>query len=409
MKILFLALNEIDSVNDGYIYADLIKEFGEHRHEVYAITPTRKEETQLCESEGVKIIKVKNGTIQKTGKIRKALNLLFLDKHTLDAVKRFTKGIVFDLIIAFTSSLAYTKTIIKLKKRYKAKVYLYLKDIFPQNALDLGMLKEKGLLSFVTKYYRRKEHRLYTACDYIGVLSENTKKYVEEHYALGNGKVEVNSNSVYLEDKKFITLGTDEKMRIRREFDVPEEKVLFFYGGNLGVPQGVDFILTCISGFERIKNCFLLIVGDGTEYKKIAEYIGKEQIKNTKLLPRVPLEKYDTLLSASDVALIFLNRKFTLPNFPSRMLSYMQAARPMICATDEICDAGDLAEENHFGYKVLSGDEKDFFEKVKILSENEKLREEMGENARRFMVENYSTKKSYEIVMAHFKDENIIN
>src|SRR5690606_21657120 len=103
-----------------------------------------------------------------------------------------------------------------------------------------------------------------------------------------------------------------------------------------------------------------------------------------------------------DVGLIFLDKRFSIPNFPSRLLSYMQASMPVLAATDVNTDIGKVIEEGQFGYWCESSDVEQFNNKLKKLCK-EDLRIRMGINGRKYLVENYTVKHTYEIIMSHFK------
>ena len=107
------------------------------------------------------------------------------------------------------------------------------------------------------------------------------------------------------------------------KYNLPIDKKIFVYGGNLGKPQGLDFLLeTILSATD--KNVFFLIVGSGTEYDRIGKWFVEIKPKNALLVPGLAKEDYDLLLNACDVGLIFLHKDFTIPNFPSRLLSYLE-------------------------------------------------------------------------------------
>ena len=88
---------------------------------------------------------------------------------------------------------------------------------------------------------------------------------------------------------------------------------------------------------------FFLIVGDGTEFAKIEAYVNEDKPSNVKLMKRLPKEDYDKMVGACDVGMIFLDHRFTIPNFPSRLLSYMQAKIPVLACTDVNTDIGKIA------------------------------------------------------------------
>jgi ssRNA-specific RNase YbeY (16S rRNA maturation enzyme) len=93
------------------------------------------------------------------------------------------------------------------------------------------------------------------------------------------------------------------------------------FGGNLGKPQSVAFIAQCLRLNQNRDDRYFLICGEGTEGEILAKYIKDEAPTNVMLLPMLPTQEYDELLRACDVGMIFLDYRFTIPNFPSRLLS----------------------------------------------------------------------------------------
>jgi len=146
---------------------------------------------------------------------------------------------------------------------------------------------------------------------------------------------------------------------------------------------------------------FFLIVGNGTEYKNLNDWIQSEGIKNAVLIKEVPKNEFNQLLSISHVGLILLNPNFTIPNFPSRILSYMQDKLPVICATDKSTDIGKIANENNFGFSCLTTDLEAFFDFViKLL--NPELRNQMGQSAFQYLQKEYSVEQSYNTIINKF-------
>ena len=87
-----------------------------------------------------------------------------------------------------------------------------------------------------------------------------------------------------------------------------------------GALLGILFLIECLKKCTHLKDVFFLIVGSGTEYPVLAAYIDREKPENVRLMQSLPKEDYDSMVGACDVGLIFLDHRFTIPNFPSRIL-----------------------------------------------------------------------------------------
>lgn len=401
MKILFLTLLDFDSLDEQGIYTDLMKEFSVNNHEVYIVSPVEKKKqksTYLIEQKNVKILKVKIGNIQKTNLIEKGISLLLLNRKFKKSIRGYFSDVKFDLIIYATPPITIVNTIKFIIKRDNAKTYLLLKDIFPQNAVDLGMISKRGLSGVLYYYFRWKERELYKISDHIGCMSLANVKYIlQENKNINSDKVEICPNTI---SPVNVNLSYGDKIKIKQKYKIPLDKTIFIYGGNLGKPQGIDFIIECLKKNEENVSSFILIIGSGTEYEKLNEIFEKEKFSNAKLMHGLSKYEYEMLASSCDVGLVFLDHRFTIPNFPSRVLSYMQAAMPIIVAADQSTDLSKIVEKGKFGYGCSSRNVEDFDRLLSILN-SRKLREQMGKNSRLYLEKNYTTEKSYSVITKH--------
>ena len=402
MNILFLTILDFNDIEENGIYTDLLREFAKNNHKLYIISPIEKRKkipTKLIDDGDIKILKLEIGNIQKTNILEKGISLLTLESKFKSSINKFFNEVKFDLIIYSTPPITLQKTVEYVKKRDKAKTYLLLKDIFPQNAVDLGMLSKSGARKLIYNLFRKKEEKLYIISDYIGCMSNANVDYiVKNNPYLSEKKVEVCPNSITPLE---IYITEEEKNKIRDKYSIPKDKVVFIYGGNLGKPQGIDFLIDCIKKNEENSNAFILIVGSGTEYTKLESFVNQIKPNNTKLINQLPKNDYEILANSCDVGLIFLDKRFTIPNFPSRLLSYMQASMPVIAATDINTDIKETIETGKFGFWCKSDDVDNFNKFVNILCDKQ-IRLEMGSNSKKYLESNFTSKHSYEIIMEHF-------
>lgn len=398
MRILFLTLYPFENLTDGYIAADLACELIKKNINLTVITPTlnvKERKSKIIIKDDYKHIYIASGPIQKVNPIKKALGLFKLDLLTIKYLKLEKQ---YDLIITMVSHCAFYSAVKYLKKRDNCIIYNLVKDIFPDNVVDLKLLKNN---SIIYKKLKRKEQRYYKISDYLGVLSPANKNYLLAHNPfLIKEKVEINPNSIIPRD---LLISDQEKKDIMRNFNIPNDKVILLYGGNLGIPQGIDFLLDCMLENEKQESGFFLIIGDGTEYEKIESFINKYKLKNSALYHSVKQDLFRKITSIADIGLVFLNKNFTVPNFPSRMLSYMEVRKPILFAVDSATDCGIIAEENNFGFNCLNGDLDCFFNVLKKLINNNILRNDYGNNAYNYLCKEFTAKKSVEIILSHLE------
>lgn len=394
MNILFLSLSRFDDINVRGIYPDLIREFIGRGMDVFIASPLERrfgEPTRLITSPHCQILRIKTLNIQKTNIIEKGIGTLLLESQFDKAIKKYWGDINFDLIIYATPPITFNRVIERVKKRCGCRSYLMLKDIFPQNAVDLGMMKEGGILHSM---FRKKEKRLYEISDRIGCMSPANCDYVIKHNPdVDPAKVELCPNAITPIEQT--GLSREERKNLLSRIGIPHDKTLYIYGGNLGKPQGLDFLLKIVEENEKRSDSFIAIVGSGTEYPRIKNWFEAKHPRNATLISALPKDEYDELVRASDVGLIFLYPRFTIPNFPSRLLSYLENSMPVLLATDRNTDMGRIAEANGFGLWCESGDVNTFIRNMDIAKENLK---EMGEKGHRYLLKNYTAEKVCDII-----------
>ena len=386
MNILFLTLSRIEDINARGIYTDLMRVLIDQGNNVFIASPTERrfgKKTHVIKGDNYEILKIKTLNIQKTNVVEKGIGTLLLESQFNKAISRQWGNKKFDLVLYSTPPITFNKVIKKIKSRFGAKSYLLLKDIFPQNAVDLGMFSKSSPLY---KLFRRKEKVLYEISDRIGCMSPANVEYVLRHNPeFSKNKVEVFPNSMIPLPYKPAT--DIEREDLKLSLGIDPKKVLSLYGGNLGKPQGIDYLIEVIKENENHENHHILIIGNGTEYGKLNRWFKENKPKNSTLKARLPKAEYDQLARCADIGLIFLDHRFTIPNYPSRLLSYLENGIPVMAATDPNTDIGSIAEAEGYGVWCESNDVNSFFEKIEPLISNSELRKKMGEKGRRYFEE----------------------
>ncbi|ADI00962.1 glycosyltransferase family 4 protein [Syntrophothermus lipocalidus] len=403
MNVLFLTIAYPEREGDRNIYTDLMQEFSARGDKVYVICQRERRHgkpTEFKNENGVNVLRVRTGNIKRTSNIiEKGLATLLIDWQFIAAINKYLNNVKFDLVLYSTPPITFERVVKYIKARDKCKSYLLLKDIFPQNAVDIGLMKKGGL---IWRYFRAKEKRLYEVSDHIGCMSRANVEYLLRHNPdLDPAKVEECPNSI--KPRPLSIVDEARRLEIRKRWGIPQDAVVFVYGGNLGLPQGIDFLLTVLDSIQNRYDIFFLIVGSGTEYGGIKAHLETGDHSNTRLISFLPKDDYDQLLDACDVGMIFLDARFTIPNFPSRLTGYMESALPVLAATDENTDIKDVLKEANCGLWVKSGDLAAFMEAVNTLAADPSLRRGMGLNGRCYLEKYYTVSRGYDIITSHFK------
>ena len=391
MNILFLSLVQIDDLSEHGIYPDLLRQFVQHGHFVRIISPTYTEPSGNILKKNYAILKVHTPQMQKVNFIKKGIASLQIGPNIKCALKQYCADEHYDLILAATPPITIAGVVKYVKRRDNSQVYLLLKDIWPQGIADLGVISPKGL---IYRYFRKREKTLYSLADRIGCMSPANAEYLRRHNPeIEPEKIELCPNSI----EPVQTVTAAEKRTVQREkYRIPQDKTVFIYGGNLGRPQGVPFIIDALRMCSKKKNCFFVICGTGTEYPKLKAYVDAENPQNVLLINGLPREDYEALAAACDIGLLFLDYRFTIPNFPSRLLAYMQAGLPVLSCTNPNTDVGDVVEAGGFGWKCYSNNADMFSQAVDTACKADLAK--MGAAGRAYLSAHYTAEQSYQII-----------
>lgn len=395
MNILFLSLLDFNSFSERNIYCDLLREFIKNGHNVYCVSPTeRKNKISTHFEENGRLLKLKIGNIQKTNIIEKGFSTLLIEPQFIYAIKKYFSDVKFDLVLYSTPPITFCKAVEFVKKRDGAGSYLMLKDIFPQNAVDLGIISKTGLKGIIYKYFRNKEKKLYSVSDKIGCMSQANVDYILKHNPeIPAEKVEICPNCIDVQD---FSISNEDRMKMREKYGLPKDRKIFIYGGNLGRPQDVPFIVECLKKCSGIENAYFAIAGNGTDRHFLEEYIENEKPSHVKLFSYIPKEEYDRMIACCDIGLIFLDHRFTIPNFPSRILSYMQVGLPVVACADKNTDIGEVIVGGKFGWWCESNSEIGFLNTVKDATNHVDIDKYIIYD---YLSEHYSAEKAFDTII----------
>lgn len=400
MKILYIATSFPEFNKGSTIYTDLAEALHEAGHSItVAVSEQTKNlnQTRMTKERGFDVLRIVTGNYYDVSLIEKGITTLRIPGLMKKGISRYLTDRKFDFILFEAPPVTNASLVNWAKKQYQCPSYLMLKDIFPQNAVDLGLMRKNGLLHIVFKHLERK---LYNSATIIGCMSEGNRSYIINHNSwLDKKKIEIFPNT-----KKIAKDIAQNALGIRQKYSIPTEACIFLFGGNMGKPQFVDLLSQAMIDCKNDKNIFFLFVGRGTERYKLDNCIKSEHILNARVVENLPRNQYEQITREIDVGLIILDPRFTIPNYPSRILSYMEYSKPVIAATDATTDLKSLIEQSKCGVWTWSGDKEKFVEVIRKMSKSPLLNE-MGKNGREYLERNFSLKNSVDILEKHFDKE----
>ena len=377
------------------IMYDLGQELLKKGHDVSIITISENLTTPLevVIEDGLRILRVKSGKIDGANKYIRFINELFLSQLIWYRGNKFFKEFKCDLVVWYSPSIFFSRLISKIKGINNCPSYLILRDIFPQWALDTGLLKN-GVIYNILQYF---EFQQYKVANVIGVQSPKNLDYFDKLNVQLNSKLEVLYNWVDL--KKTCI----QKTNFRDTLNL-NEKIVFFYGGNIGVAQDMDNIIRLAYNLRYEKKAHFLIVGEGSESTRLKKMILSLGLENVNIFGSVGQDTYLAMLSEFDIGLISLNKSFKTPNFPGKMLGYMYFSKPILASINMGNDLQTLLEEYNAGLVSINGDDDQFVENsIKLISDQE-FRINMGKNGKKVLNNFFSVTNASQQILSNFID-----
>ena len=382
MNILYISISF--NKNNNNLYNNLIDSLLQKGHKITVARSDSTCEKSFIENEtnNYKILNVKTGNPFEKNLIKKGLNQILLELFFNRAIKEHLSNDCYDLILYETPPVTLSGVVSYCKKYYNAKTFLMLKDIFPQNAVDLEMFSKTSPIYF---YFRKKEEKYYKLSDYIGCMSQGNVEFVKLHNPnVDPSKLHVFYNSIKIEDIDGLSFN--------------DNKTVFIFGGNLGKPQNFPLLLRIIEKLKDYDKAEFQIIGKGTEQQLIKGTIIEKRLTNLKYEEYLPAKEYEERLKSADVGLISLDYRFTIPNIPSKFQSYLKLKKPVLAITDEVTDLKEMILKNDCGWWCSAIDEDAIVEKIKEICEAKDEQVKKGTNGHKLLINEFDVEKNSKII-----------
>ncbi|MEZ8024955.1 MULTISPECIES: glycosyltransferase family 4 protein [unclassified Vibrio] len=352
------------------MFHELALQLKDNGHQVTVITPDSSQLSSFVESDidGVQVWSFSTGEIKGVNKLKRAINESLLSLNAWKAISSKVSKTTFDGVVYYSPSIFFGGLVRKIKLRCECPAYLVLRDLFPQWVIDSGMI-ESG--SLIERYFRYFEKYSYDQADMIGVMSERNQQVFNDMLPL-DYPTEVLRNWAALEPYK------GKSSDIRRKLNL-ENKVIYFYGGNIGHAQDMANLLRLAKSMKFHTEAHFLFIGQGDEVELINNMAEDWELDNFSYLPSVSQDEFKAILSEVDIGLFSLSPAHTAHNFPGKLLGYMVQSLPILGSVNLGNDLMDLLHENSAGLISVNGDDGHLLENAIKLYKSEKLRQQVGE------------------------------
>jgi glycosyltransferase involved in cell wall biosynthesis len=397
MQILILVVYYLPNFEStAKLIHDLGVEFRRQGHEVTILTPSDAISSafQVSIEEDLRIARVKTGKLKGSARLLRAVREARLSATMWRKSKHFLSSIHADLIIFYSPAIFFGALVRRLKARWGCPAYMILRDIFPQWAVDAGILR-KGL---VWRYFRKREIEQYEVADLIGVESQANLGYFARNFPDRRYPLCVLYNWTSLDRRDLPSTGYRERLGL-------QDKVIFLYGGNLGVVQDLDNILRLSARLIPHRQIHFVLVGDGSEAARLKQIITARDLFNIQILPAVPEHEYMSMLSQADVGLISLDRRLKTHNLPGKLLGYMYCGKPVLASINAGNDLFEILEKYRAGFCLTNGDDDGLFAAALKLANDPEIRTRMGKNSREVLERLFSVEAAARQILNRFQGQ----
>jgi O26-antigen biosynthesis N-acetyl-L-fucosamine transferase len=383
--------------------AKLVHDLGVELHrkgnQVVVLTPSETVSRSLTTSteDNLLVARVKTGKIKGVNKTLRALQEIRLSTNLWRGARDFLRENPCDLILFYSPSIFFGPLVSRLKSLWGCPAYLILRDIFPQWAVDAGILR-KGLVHW---FFRRMETHQYRAADVIAVQSPGNLEYFARAFPRNQFRLNVLYNWALLTEGELPPTNWRARLGL-------EKKVVFVYGGNIGVAQDIENLLRLAVRLAPRTDIHFLMVGSGSEVARLNSSIAAHGLRNIQVLPAVSQEEYLSMISEFDVGLISLDARLKTHNIPGKLLSYLYWGLPVLASVNPGNDLLDALNRNRAGLCLVNRDTDDLMASALQLADNPDLRSEMGRNARRLLEHTFSVEVAAAQIFAHLQDAGFV-
>jgi len=285
-----------------------------------------------------------------------------------------------DVVLVFSPPLPLPWLVSMVGRVRRIPVVVNIQDLFPRQAVELGMLTSPMLIRMFESM-ERQMHRLATA---VTVHSPGNREHV-----IQQGARPEKAHVVYN------WINTDRIQPGQRDNDFARQhrlagRFVVSYAGTMGWAQDMGTIISSAARLQNRPDILFLLVGDGVEKEQTLARSTELGLKNIEWLPMQPWSVYPDILAASDVSLINLHPKLRTPVVPSKLLSIMAAARPVVASLPPESDARQIITEARCGLFVDAGDGEALADAILKLYADRTMRDEMGQQGRAYIEAHFS-------------------
>ncbi|XAT58192.1 glycosyltransferase [Rhodobacteraceae bacterium IMCC1335] len=254
----------------------------------------------------------------------------------------------YDLVIIYSPPLTLGLFGAYLKRRFAKTTVLNVQDLFPQNAIDLGILKNFLLI----KFFRYIERFCYKHNDLVTFHSQSNLELANKEFMN-----ELSGKSIIMHNwQKFENTSYKDEAYVRKKYGIAGDKKIAIFAGVLGPAQGLNNLIELANTIQvDAPEWHFLVLGDGAERKKIQSLAEAYKLSNIQFEDFVSPDEYQKVLSGCQLGTVFLSELNKTPVVPGKILGYMEKKVPVFCVLNRESDAHELVASAECGATTVAG------------------------------------------------------
>ncbi|EEW6170549.1 glycosyltransferase family 4 protein, partial [Escherichia coli] len=179
-----------------------------------------------------------------------------------------------------------------------------------------------------------------------------------------------------------------------------QNKVIFFYGGNIGHAQDMMNLMRLVRSASYRDDVHFLLIGQGDEVSLVKQFIIDNSLKNCTYLPSITQSEFKSVLKIVDVGLFSLAKNHTVHNFPGKLLGYMANKLPILGSVNASNDVMEIINGAKAGFVFVNGNDEALLNAAINLADDTQLRKNLGCNAYSLLQEKFSVEMAAEKILS---------
>ncbi|KRA83187.1 glycosyltransferase family 4 protein [Altererythrobacter sp. Root672] len=329
---------------------DLTRELVRQGHEVTMIVPghAQSQPWVLEDFDGVEVLRLRASPSRDRSYVLRAFSELAMPFHMIRHLRKSpVNSRKFDGIVWYSPTIFLGPIVRYLKKRSQCPAYLILRDIFPQWALDVGLLNKGLRFRLLTLVANRQ----YAAADVIGVQTPANLVFFKESIEAENKDVEVLQNWLCPPTASQCSINLSETGLVGR--------IIFVYAGNMGVAQGIEKLLNLAIDLQHNSRIGFVFIGRGLYMNSLHEEAKRLSLENVAFFDEIEPDEIPAVYAQAHVGLVSLAHEHKTHNIPGKFISYMHAGLPVLATINPGNDLAKLINEEEVGEVSTSSDGSD--------------------------------------------------